>query len=396
MDLPKPASNVGAGSILRLIRDGEAVTRGDLARTTGLGRSSVAQRLEALISHRLVIEGTYGESTGGRPPGVLRFNQEAGVVLAGDLGARHARLAVTNLAGASITECETPIDIADGPEAVLSLVHEHFQTLLREAGRTRADIRGIAIGVPGPVQFSTGQPVSPPIMPGWDGFSIPSWFAKRYDVPALVDNDVNIMALGEHHAGGRAFDHLLFVKVATGIGCGIISEGRVHRGAQGAAGDIGHVRVTGHDDIVCDCGNVGCLEAVASGRAMARRLAAEGREANNSHDVVRLVRAGDPLAILLVREAGQMIGEVLATCVNIFNPSAIVIGGEISEVRELLLARVREVTFQRSLPLATRDLRTMTSQLGERAGVLGAAMLVIEHVLAPEMVDRAISSSVAA
>ncbi len=189
MDLPlKPASNVGAGSILRLIRDGEAVTRGDLARTTGLGRSSVAQRLEALITHRLVVEGTYGESTGGRPPGVLRFNQEAGVVLAGDLGARHARLAVTNLAGESITECESEIDIADGPEAVLSLVHEHFQTLLAEAGRTQRDVRGVGIGVPGPVQFSTGQPVSPPIMPGWDGFPIPEWFAERFgELPVLVD-----------------------------------------------------------------------------------------------------------------------------------------------------------------------------------------------------------------
>ena len=382
---------MGAGSILRLIRDGEAVTRGDLVRTTGLGRSSVAHRLEALIAHRLVLEGHLGESTGGRPPAVLRFNHEAGVVLAGDLGARHARLAVTDLAGASLAECETEISVADGPEVVLELVHEVFGTLLEQVGRSKTDVRGIGIGVPGPVQFLTGQPVNPPIMPGWDGFSIPGWFAARYTVPVYVDNDVNIMALGEHRAGGRVHDHLLFVKVATGIGCGIVSEGRVHRGAQGAAGDIGHVRVTGHDDVVCDCGNVGCLEAVASGRAMARRLAAEGRDAHSSGDVVRLVREGDPVAVRLVREAGQMLGEVLSLCVNFYNPSAIVIGGQISEVRELLLARVREVIFQRSLPLATSELRTMTSELGERAGVMGAARLVIEQVLAPEAIDQTIA-----
>jgi predicted NBD/HSP70 family sugar kinase len=230
------------------------------------------------------------------------------------------------------------------------------------------------------------------MMPGWDGFSIPGWFSRHYDAPVLVDNDVNIMALGEHWTHWRDIEHLLYVKIGTGIGCGIVSGRRIHRGAQGAAGDIGHVRLAGHDDVVCRCGNIGCLEAVAGGRALAAKLTAAGLDARTSRDVVRHVRAGEPAAIQAVREAGRCLGEVLAECINFFNPGAIVIGGDISEAHQQLLAGVREVSFGRSLPMATRDLRMGCSQLGDRAGVIGAAIMVIEHVLAPETVDRAIQS----
>jgi predicted NBD/HSP70 family sugar kinase len=378
----------GAGSVLRLIRDGEAVTRAELARRTGLARSTVAQRVDALLAHHLVYEAGGSASTGGRPPTVLAFNHEAGVVLVADLGATHSRLAVSDLSATPLAEVAADMDIGEGPEHVLGWVDQQFAALLDEAGRKGTDVRGIGIGVPGPVAFSTGQPVNPPIMPGWDGFSIPDWFAGRFDVPVLVDNDVNIMALGEHWTHWRDTDHLLFVKVGTGIGCGIVAGRAIHRGAQGAAGDIGHIRVGGHDDVVCRCGNTGCLEAVAGGRALARRLSEIGLEASNSRDVVRLVRSGDPRAVRMVREAGRSLGEVLAASVNFFNPAVIVIGGDLGEVHEQLLAGVREVTFMRSLPLATRDLRSVPSQLGDRAGIVGAAIMVIEDVLAPEAVDR--------
>jgi len=183
------------------------------------------------------------------------------------------------------------------------------------------------------------------------------------------------------------------VKVGTGIGSGIVAGRRIHRGAEGAAGDIGHIVIPGHDDVVCRCGNTGCLEAVAGGRALALRLAAAGHEASDSRDVVRLVRQGDAEAIRMVREAGRDIGEVLAACVNFFNPRVIVLGGDIGEVHEQLLAGLREVIFQRSLPLATRDLRIVHSQLGDRAGVVGAAISVIEHVLAPETIDQALRTA---
>jgi predicted NBD/HSP70 family sugar kinase len=387
------ASNgTGAGAVLRLIRDGEAVTRADLARRTGLARSTIAQRVDALISHRLVIEAGGTASTGGRPPTVLAFNHEAGIVLVADLGATHARIAVSDLGGRPLAERAFELDIALGPEPVLRRVDDAFADLLREAGRGADEVRGIGIGVPGPVAFATGQPVSPPIMPGWDGFSIPAWFAERHRVPVLVDNDVNIMALGEHWAHHRDVDQFLFVKVGTGIGCGVVADGHIHRGSQGAAGDIGHIRIEGHEDVRCRCGNAGCLEAVAGGRALAQRLSAEGLPAGDARDVVRLVRAAQPQAVYEVREAGRHIGEVLAGCVNFFNPAVIVIGGDVAEVHEPLLAGVREVVIQRSPPLATQELRILPSRLGDRAGITGAAIMVIDRVLSPEAVDRALAT----
>ena len=387
----RTAGLTGAGAILHLIRNEEAVTRAELARRTGLARSTVAQRVDALIARRLVYEAGGSESTGGRPPTLLAFNHDAGVVLVADLGATHSRLAVSDLAANPLAELAEDVDIALGPERVLDWVHERFVGLLEKAGRKEADVRGVGVGVPGPVAFHTGQPVSPPIMPGWDGFSIPGWFAGHYgDVPVLVDNDVNIMAVGEHWTDWRAVEHLLFIKIGTGIGCGIVAGGHIHRGAQGAAGDIGHIRLSHEDEIVCRCGNIGCLEAVAGGRALAERLTEAGVEAEKSRDVVELVRAGNPIATRLVREAGRHLGEVLAEAVNLFNPGVIVIGGDLGEVHEQLLAGVREVIFRRSLPLATGALRIVPSQLGDRAGMIGAAVLVIEHVLSPDVIDRAI------
>jgi predicted NBD/HSP70 family sugar kinase len=393
-ELARSENPTGAGAILRLIREGDVTTRADIARRTGLARSTVAQRVDALLAHQLVYEQGGAASTGGRPPTALAFNHEVGTVLVADLGATHSRLAVSDLAGTLLAEVASDLDIALGPERVLDWVHQRFGDLLHEAGRDRSGVHGIGVGVPGPVDFSRGEPVNPPIMPGWDGFSIPAWFAGRHDAPVLVDNDVNIMALGEHRTQWRTAKHLLCVKVGTGIGCGVVVDGHIHRGEQGAAGDIGHIHISGHDDVVCRCGNVGCLEAVAGGRALAEQLTAAGVEAAHSRDVVRLVRAGDPLAIRMVREAGRTLGEVLAGCVNFFNPAVIVIGGDIAEVHEQLLAGVREITFQRSLPLATRDLRLVPSRLGDRAGVHGAATMVIEHVLAPEAIDRAIGAAV--
>jgi predicted NBD/HSP70 family sugar kinase len=390
-------SPAGAGAILRLIRAGEAVTRADLVRHTGLARSTVAQRVDALVAHGLVYEARGTVSTGGRPPTTLVFNRSAGVVLVADLGVTHSRLAVSDLAGTPLAEIEKRLDIAEGPEVVLQWVDERFSELLKEADRDRADVRGIGIGVPGPVSFGTGQPVNPPLMPGWDGFSIPSWFADPYgDAVVLVDNDVNIMALGEHWMHWRDVEHLLFVKVGTGIGCGIVAGRRIHRGAQGAAGDIGHIRLRDRDDVICQCGNVGCLEAVAGGRALAAQLSEMGFEAVDSRDVIGLVQAGNPGAIRMVREAGRQLGEVLASCVNFFNPSVIVIGGDLGEVHAQLLAGVREVTFQRSLPLATRDLRTVPTRLGDRAGIIGAAVMVVEEILSPYAIDRTIQDGVPA
>jgi predicted NBD/HSP70 family sugar kinase len=314
------------------------------------------------------------------------------VILAADLGATHARLALSDLAGTPLAEHASELDIGQGPEPVLEWVCAEFEKLLRRAGRKAADVRGIGIGVPGPVEFASGRPVSPPIMPGWDGFAIPDWLAPRYPAAVLVDNDVNIMARGEHWTNFRDVADLLMIKVGTGIGCGIVAEGNIYRGARGAAGDIGHIRATSRDDVICRCGNIGCLEAIAGGQALADGLTATGAPAEHSRDVVELVRAGSPLAIRMVRDAGRTLGEVLAGTVNFFNPAVIVIGGDIAEAHEHLLAGVREGIFSRSLPLATRDLRIVPSRLGDRAGVIGAATMATEHVLSPAAVDQLLAA----
>ncbi|HEY3435133.1 MAG TPA: ROK family protein [Solirubrobacterales bacterium] len=372
-------------SLLKLIREGDGTTRADLAQRTGLARSTITQRLEQLQGLGLLKEVAGAGSTGGRPPMRLVFNEDAALVLAADLGATHSRLAVTNLGGRVLAETRGDVDIADGPEVVLEWVEQRFNALLGEAGVERAAVAGIGIGVPGPVEHATGLPRNPPIMPGWDGFPIPERFAETFGVPVLVDNDVNIMALGEHWSHWREVEHLLFVKVGTGIGCGIVVDGRIHRGADGAAGDLGHVRIPvdeDHEDVVCSCGNVNCLEALAGGGAMARKLSAEGVEVRDSRALVELTRAGLPATVQLVRHSGRLIGEVLAAAVNFYNPSVIVVGGDVADAQEQLLASIREVVYQRSLPLATRHLRIVRSPLEDRAGVIGAAAMVTERVLA--------------
>ena len=385
-DRPLPTLGAtGPGSLLKLIRDGDGATRADLAQRTGLARSTITQRLEQLQELGLLREVGGGASTGGRPPMRLAFNEEAGLVLAADLGATHSRLALTNLGGDVLAEDRGDVEIATGPEPVLSWVEDRFAGLLRDSGRDHREVTGIGIGIPGPVEHATGLPRNPPIMPGWDGFPIPDRFAERYGVPVLVDNDVNIMALGEHWTDWRDVEHLLFVKVGTGIGCGVVIDGAVHRGADGAAGDLGHVRIAtevGSEEVVCSCGNVNCLEALAGGGAMAAQLRAIGIEARDSRAVVELARAGLPEAVRMVRQSGRLVGEVIAAAVNFFNPSVIVVGGDVAQAQEQLLAGIREVVYQRSLPLATRHLRIVRSPLEDRAGIIGAAAMVIERVLA--------------
>lgn len=201
------------------------------------------------------------------------------------------------------------------------------------------------------------------------------------------------MAWGEHARHLRDTSHMLFIKVGHGIGLGIVADGSIQRGADGAAGDIGHLAVAAADGVRCECGNTGCLEAVASGRAMARQLREHGVTARSSRDVVALARSGNLRASALIRDSGRLIGEALVSAVNLLNPRVIVIGGDTAHADHLLLAGVREVVYQRSLPLATRHLRIVRSKLDDRAGVVGAAMLAIEHVLAPETIDRAIAAS---
>ncbi|MCM3534165.1 Sugar kinase of the NBD/HSP70 family, may contain an N-terminal HTH domain [Cellulosimicrobium aquatile] len=385
---PRPT---GAGDMFQLLRDGQPRTRADLAAITGQARSTIAARIDLLMSAGLIAPAGEASSTGGRPPVTFAFSPEARIVLAVDLGATHARLAVTDLASNVLAETDAALAIADGPDVVLSWVADTGEKLVATTGRSIDDLVSVGVGLPGPVEHSSGRPINPPIMPAWDDVDVPGILQKRFDASVLVDNDVNIMALGEHRTAWPAVTDMLFVKVATGIGSGIIADGELRRGAQGAAGDIGHVAVPSAADVPCRCGNVGCLEAVASGQAVAAALAAAGLDATTSSDVVALVRGGDLAASQAVRQAGRDIGSVLAACVSLLNPSLIVIGGIVAEAGEHLIAGIREIVYQRSLPLATQHLRIVTSQARGQAGVLGASAMAVDHVLSPAAIDALIA-----
>jgi predicted NBD/HSP70 family sugar kinase len=373
--------------MLQLIRQG-ATTRAALVERTGLARSTVSQRIDQLLAHGLLVSAGADISTGGRPPTVLAFNPQFGVVLAGDVGATRCHAAVTDLDANVLAEATDEIAIADGPDVVLPWLVERFQGLLAEAGRSGADVRGVGVGLPGPVEFATGQPVHPPIMPGWNGVQVGDRLSEQLGAPVLVDNDVNVMALGEHRLAWPTTENLLFVKVGTGIGCGIVAGGHIYRGADGSAGDLGHIRAPRAAGITCTCGNDGCLEAIAGGSALASRLGDAGIVARDVHDVAALLHQVDRAATALARQAGRDIGDVLASIVNFFNPAVIVFGGEIADAAEDLLTGVREVVYQRSPPLATRHLTIVHSHAGARAGVVGASVMATEHILAPTAIDR--------
>ena len=390
--LPKPASRQpGPGELFQMLRDGAPRTRAELASVTGQARSTVATRIDMLMTAGLIVTVGEAHSTGGRPPAVFAFSPESRVVLAVDLGATHARMALTDLASNIIADSEDKLPIDLGPDTVLAWVCDKGDEMLAASGRGRRELVSVGVGLPGPVEFSSGRPINPPIMPGWDDADVAGRLGAHFDAPVLVDNDVNIMALGEHRSEWPDVSDLLFVKVATGIGSGIIADGSLRRGARGAAGAIGHIAVQGADDIPCRCGNLGCLEAVAGSDAIARRLREEGIEVSGSAQIVALVRSGDLNAARALRQAGRDVGTVLAACVSMLNPSMIVIGGSIAEAGEQLMAGIREVVYSRSLPLATQHLRVVASRARGEAAILGASALAVDHVLSADAIDAALA-----
>lgn len=378
-----------AGHLLELIRTGRARTRRELLTSTGLSRSTVAARLDQLVEAGYLRESGVETGSRGRPSTVLAFDDAHGAVLAADLGATHARAALCDLAGRTLGEVAQNLRISNGPEAVLEWLEAQWRRLLGASGLDAGRVVGLGVGVPGPVDFTTGRPIRPPIMPGWDDYPVRDRLEQAFGVPGFVENDANVMALGEFHAGLSSCPSLLFVKVATGIGAGMVVEGRLVRGVNGGSGDIGHVRISdAGTGPVCACGARGCLAASASGSALARRLREIGLPAETSRDAVGLAQAGDPHAIALIREAGLLLGDVLATAVTLLNPQILMVGGDLVRAQEHFMVGLQERLYQRTQPLATRDLRIMTSSLGDRAGAVGAARLVIEEVFAPAAVDR--------
>ncbi|WP_224391229.1 ROK family protein [Pseudonocardia sp. ICBG1293] len=378
-----------ASVLSRLVASRAATTKADLCRATGLARSTVTSAVDALLSRGVLdTAGTRTPAGRGRPADELVVSPRHGVVLLADLGVERARVTVAGLGQQILQQSDLEIVIADGPERVLA-------TVAREAERMLGTVpypvpRAAVIGLPGPVDPSGGRPVRPPIMPGWDGYPVADVLGERFGCDTVVANDVNLCALGEARSLPPEQSPLLFVTIGAGIGGGFVgSNGEVHQGSDGAAGDIGHIRLPGTADVACACGKTGCVEAVASATALAGALLREGgHRPGGETELVALIRAGEPAAVRLLREATVVLGELVAMLVHVLNPARVVLGGELVAASDDILAGVRGLVYQRALPLATRDLVLAQSGLASRAATAGALVQAIEAALSAEALER--------
>ncbi|MGW6389185.1 ROK family protein [Streptomyces sp. NPDC055103] len=381
--------------LLRLLRDGGPNSRAQLGDQIDLSRSKLAVEVDRLLETGLVVADGLAASRGGRRSHNIRLAPELRF-LGIDIGATSIDVAVTNAELEVLGHLNHPMDVREGPVAVFEQALS-MAAKLRDTGIAEGGFDGAGIGVPGPVRFPEGVPVAPPIMPGWDGFPVREALSQELGCPVMVDNDVNLMAMGEQHAGvARSVGDFLCVKIGTGIGCGIVVGGEVYRGTTGSAGDIGHIQVDPRGR-ACACGNTGCLEAHFSGAALARdaedaarggrseelaaRLAAAGRL--TAVDVAAAAAAGDATSLALIREGGNRVGQVIAGLVSFFNPGLVVIGGGVTGLGHQLLASVRTQVYRQSLPLATGNLPIVLGELGQAAGVTGAARLISDHLFSP-------------
>ncbi|MFP5475797.1 MAG: ROK family transcriptional regulator [Gammaproteobacteria bacterium] len=369
-------------------------SRHGMADRLGFSRSRANALIAGLIEQGLLAEAGPRASTGGRRPEQLQLHAELGVLLAVDIGATSLDVAVMQPDLTVLARHAEAIDVREGPGVVLARVRQRLRELLQARGIAARRVLGIGMGVPGPVNFEAGQLVNPPLMPGWDSFSIRDYLREDYAAPVFVDNDVNLMALGELWRLQRGLSNFLVIKVGTGIGCGIVCHGEVYRGAAGSAGDVGHICVD-QQGPRCHCGNVGCVEAMAAGPAIVRmaQAAAERGESPalaavlrtqgriEAIDVGHASRAGDVAANAIIQRAGSLIGQMLASVVNFFNPSHVFIGGGITQIGPLFLAAVRQSVYQRSLALSTRHLEIQYTPLGIDAGVTGAGVLAMHETL---------------
>lgn len=384
---------------LDLIRKSGPLSRTGLSEVLETSRASVTSIVGSLLEADVLVEVGQGKSEGGRPPMLLDVNSALGYIAGVDIGATSVDLALADFKGQVLERYAEPADVRDDPVQMLSRINRLLDAMLERRGSTPADLVGVGIGVPGPVQFSSGVLIAPPLMPMWEGYPIKKFISKHFpNARPVVDNDVNIMAIGEQHAGaGVGLKDFLFIKIGTGIGCGIVTGGSVYRGSDGCAGDIGHICVD-YNGPICHCGNPGCLEYMAAGPAIANkgRQAAESGQSDflaqrleenhgrlTARDVGDAAAAGDRTAIEIIRQSGRMIGGVLAGLVNFYNPQAVFIGGGVSNIGHQLLSTIRQATLRRATALSTRTLRIDYSRLGEDAGVKGAIWLAMEHVFAP-------------
>ncbi|WP_168708189.1 ROK family protein [Actinomyces procaprae] len=395
MSSPIAAIDTDVLTTVNLIRTGHAITRQQLARSTGMGRNTISALINTAIAAGLIAPNGSAPSTGGRAPATWRFRQESGLVLTVGVHTSTLRLAVTDLAGHPLEHRTLNWPITRGPEATLARAAAELQEMAR-GHEPPAWAAGVSL--PGPIDQDTGRPSSPPIMPGWDNYDVVGALEAALNVPVSTGNDVNIMLLGYASAlpdqASREPGNILYLQVGTGIGVGIMSNGHLHLGAAGAAGDIGHVQVSGVDSVICRCGRTGCLEAVAGGWALlrdARRAAVEGlsphlkecldqRGELTIEDIVVGVNAGDTECVTLMVRSATAVGDALAMLVSFFNPGRVVLAGPMPQGCPMFLDVIRRIVDERALSLATTDLEILPAASGLDDELRGCALLAVDSV----------------
>ena len=382
-----------ASTFARLIASHAAVTRADLVRVTGLARSTVNVGLESLKQAGVITYVSGHSTTGrGRPAENLGLSPSFGLIFVAELGVTKARMSVHDLSQQAHASTELELEVAEGPEAALATVTNGFKSMLSRVDHPRPRPLVLVMGLPGPTDTSRGTPVKPPLMPGWDGYPVADTLSAEFGCPVLCENEVNLRALGEARAVSPDQSPLLYIKISTGIGGGLITAaGELYHGADGAAGDIGHVRVNGADDALCTCGNYGCIEAVASAPAILNQisqLADRSEKLPTTRQELHVaLQDNEKVTVGLVREAASRIGEVVANLVHFYNPARIVVGGGLTMPSDDMLAGIRAVVYRRALPLATRNLVIIQPVLGEWSGLGGGLVLGIEHALTTEALN---------
>jgi predicted NBD/HSP70 family sugar kinase len=380
---------VGPGDVLHLVRSGKAVTRGDIQEETGMSRMTVAQRVDALLKAELIREAGAARPSGGRRPTHLAFNLQHSFTISATVETTSSRVALTDLDGTVIADEHVDTAVDDGPEKVLRAIMDAAQRLLKQTKTPVSKVSGVGLSIPGPVDPHTLRPSQPPIMPGWDAYPIVELIQDTFDVPVLVENDADAMAVGEYTAGFKGTPSLCLVKASTGIGTGLVINGEIYQGVDGGAGDIGHVRHPAFSALQCQCGSFGCLAAGASGGAVARQLTELGIPASSGKDVRQQLLAGNLDTMRLTHEAGQRLGEVMATVVCLLNPAVLLIAGDLAS--SSLIGGIRETLYPMSLPRATRHLDVRLAALGEDAGIRGMSSLLVNQVFSPAAVNARLS-----
>jgi predicted NBD/HSP70 family sugar kinase len=358
------------------------LSRADLARLMGLSPTTITALVAELRARGLVVEdserkGATGQPGRGRPPVLLRLDPSVGGAVGIDFGHRHLRVAVADLSRTVLAERSTDLDVDAAAKGSLDAAAAMVEEVRSEAGMDRGRIVGAGVGLPGPINARTGTVGSSVILPDWVGLRPAEELERRLGVSVTVDNDANLGALGEVSFGaGRGLSDVLYVKVSSGIGGGLVLGGRLYHGAVGLAGELGHVHVREHGR-VCRCGNRGCLETVAATGAVLAALRDAHRPDLGVRDLLALIAAGDPGARRVVADAGRAIGRVLADHCNGLNPAAIIVGGELSAAGAPLLDGIRDSVDRYAQPAIAQAVEIMPGALGERAEVLGALATII-------------------